>query len=455
MLKTYLVTMLAITFLQVPDSSFAATSEGPASKDVFVIGHLATCIGKFDAAKGYETYVNGYADSRSQASIALRNLLSAMQVTDVTFYRDQITKAALEYAPTVIENPLETRRLLESLVGECQLVTAQADALRVGIETRASRAEEVRKAEQQARFEAEKDARQHAFQLEKMRLEAEKQVAAIAAEKDKLVAQTAKETAEAERLRVQELTKEKSFERARTLAQLEKDRADATVKAAQLEKDKADATVKAAELEKQRAQLVAEAAIALEKQKATRQTTKVQATDDDRTVQESAKASLVETTTVSGNIVQDASTSKAGLINAKADNVTAVRRFSAPTNALEAAIAPGYGTKAKWDEMIDSGEHNRSQSFYGIRIDGVSMPMWDDTGVISHFELVIAKSRISAKEIRSHIDRICGSKQDDWQIKNKDGFQFGSIELPGCNFTYSPYDDKRWAISFLGNSKTP
>lgn len=460
MLKTHLVALLALTFSEVTGPSFAASPETPASSDVAVIGSLATCIGKFDAAKGYETYVNGYTDSRTRVSVALRNLLGVMQVTDISYYRDQIAKAAFEYAPAVIENPLETRQLLERLVAECGLVSAQADALRTGMQQRASRVEEVRKAEQQARFEAERDARQHAFRLEKIRLEAEGQIAAVTAEKDRLIAQTAKEAAEAERSRAQELAKEKAFERARTLAQLEKERAEATAKTAQLEKEKAEATFKTAELETQRGQLVAEAnsaergAVALEYQRANAPTTKARVADVKRVHQDSAKAAPVKIATVPGKAAQNTETPKAEIISTEADNVPAVRMFSAPTNALEAAIAPGYGTKAKWDEMIDAGEDTRSQSFYGLSIDGVAMPMWNNNGIISHFELVIAKNRISAKEIRAQIDRICGSKHEDWDIKNKDGFQFGSVELPGCSFTYSPYDDDKWAISFYGENKT-
>src|SRR5690606_24535468 len=106
------VNMVFATLLHATVSNAAALNSDVPQ----IVDSLTNCVGQYEAAKAYTTYVDGYAQDHRKSSAALQRLLAALQIDNTAPYLEAINEAARAFEPKIFEDPLNTRSMLASTI---------------------------------------------------------------------------------------------------------------------------------------------------------------------------------------------------------------------------------------------------------------------------------------------------------------------------------------------------
>lgn len=224
-----------------------ARAESSAQSAPVVLNSLTTCLGKFSAAYAYSSYVENLSPSYAATSASFKRLMALLQVDDIDHYIGRADAVAADFSLDVISNPLETRKMLAKMSDACGMVSAHADSISLGLENRAAEAAEFKRAEQASRHaEQESERKEKEAQLreerEARRAEQESRLAAEKAARDHTF-EMERLKAQTEKARVDEISRAKEFEQKQALAKLEAQRAEADKLRATAEQATAQAKV--------------------------------------------------------------------------------------------------------------------------------------------------------------------------------------------------------------------
>lgn len=186
----------------------------PARPDVpGVIDSLTTCVGKFEAAQMYSTYVVGYDQAHGEANTGLKRILAALHIADTDTYVRAVEKASRAFGPELVADPLNTRAMLAETIAHCAITTSQAVALSTRVERREIEAADARRAEREARIAAQKAEQENALEIERAREQAKNDVIVKEAEARRVAEFTRRDQVAIERLEAEKATGKLQAER--------------------------------------------------------------------------------------------------------------------------------------------------------------------------------------------------------------------------------------------------
>ncbi len=140
---------------------------------------IADCVGSFQAAKGPGSYVEGFKAATTYSETALTDLLPLIGVSDPKPYLEEIHQARDNFGIEIISEPMSSRAKISQLIKDCNIYASQAKSFRERLRAHEDQALAEKAAEQNARLQAEKDAREEQFKRDRLALETEKAKAEI------------------------------------------------------------------------------------------------------------------------------------------------------------------------------------------------------------------------------------------------------------------------------------
>lgn len=140
---------------------------------------IAGCVGSFQAAKGPGSYVEGFKAATAYSETALNDLLPLIGVSDPKPHLDDISQARDKFSMEIISEPMSSRAKIRQLIQDCGIYASQAKSFRERLRANQEQALAEKAAEQNARLQAEKDAREEQFKRDRLALETEKAKAEI------------------------------------------------------------------------------------------------------------------------------------------------------------------------------------------------------------------------------------------------------------------------------------
>ncbi|MDH0612092.1 MULTISPECIES: hypothetical protein [unclassified Agrobacterium] len=175
-----------------------------------IMRNVASCVGKFEAANSYASYVDGFTASKAAVEASFTELSRIMRLADNRSLPAEIAGAREEFQTAMWNDPVYIRSTIRAMEADCARQIAHVQEFKAALDRKDAQAEAVLKEERVAR----------------QKLDAE--IALKEQERKILVARTENERAVVERIRIEEAAKERDFVRAKELAALDAAKAQAS-----------------------------------------------------------------------------------------------------------------------------------------------------------------------------------------------------------------------------------
>lgn len=169
--------------------------------------NVASCVGKFEAANSYASYVDGLTASRASVEASFTQLSRIMRLADNRSLTADIAAAKEEFQAEMWSDPVYIQSTIRAMEADCSRQISHVQEFKVALERKDAQAEAALKEERVARQKLDAD------------------IALKEQERKLLIAQTENEKAVAERIKLEEVAKERDLERTKELALLKRESA--------------------------------------------------------------------------------------------------------------------------------------------------------------------------------------------------------------------------------------